>query len=144
MVRTVIFLMLMAGAVAQAQEKAVSSWGPSLYGPNAAATAAAPAKQAPKVETPQRTPKLAKRRPVRSEPITMPAAPQVRSTAAVPTTPVPAPVVAVPPAPIPLVGCDAAGNCRDAAGRQLQGGVGTTLLDANGRACVRHGAWVQC
>jgi hypothetical protein len=129
--KAALFL-LMSVLIASANAQ---SWGPALE--TGKAVKAEPVKKLPLKSPP-------KRRAVRAEPITMPAAPQVRSTVAVPTTVVPAPVVAVPPAPIPLTACDAAGNCRDASGRQLHGGVGNTLLDANGRTCVRQGAFVQC
>ena len=139
-----IFLLLMAGSTVSAQEKQAPSWGPSLDGSKAAPVAPGAKKVArPAVEAPARPQKpLPKRRAVRHEPFTMPAAPQVRTTVAIPTTPVPQPVVAVPPAPIPAV-CDAAG-CRDAPGQLMHGGVGNTLIDRNGRTCVRHGAFVQC
>jgi hypothetical protein len=143
-VAAIVFL-LMAGSPVSAQEKPAPAWGPTLDGSKPVAAAPVEKPVRPVIDTPARPQKpLPKRRSVRSEPITMPAAPRVRSTVAVPTTPVPPPVVAVPPAPIPAAGCDAAGNCRDASGQLLQGGVGNTLIDANGRSCIRHGAFIQC
>ncbi len=49
----------------------------------------------------------------------------------------------VPGAPLPVNSCDS-GGCRDASGMRHDGGVGNATLDANGRVCHRHGAFLQC
>lgn len=77
-----------------------------------------------------------------------------------PTLTPPAPVVGLPfqqpsfalpsaiPAPPRTTGpvqlnCDA-GGCTDMNGARYQGGVGTTLLDGQGRTCTRMGNTAQC
>lgn len=60
---------------------------------------------------------------------------------AMPTLP-PASAAAMPSAPKPIGSCDV-GGCRDASGARYDG-AGNATLDANGRACHRNGAFLQC
>ena len=60
-----------------------------------------------------------------------------------PTVPLPSAIAPPrPPGPVQL-NCDAAG-CTDMNGARYQGGVGTTLLDSQGRTCTRMGTTAQC
>jgi hypothetical protein len=49
----------------------------------------------------------------------------------------------VPPPPV-QVGTCGAGGCTDTSGTRYTGGVGTTVLDPQGRNCTRTGTTIQC
>lgn len=57
----------------------------------------------------------------------------------------PVPVLPAPSPPMPstINRCDG-GGCLDTSGARYTGGVGNTVLDQNGRNCVRTGTTVQC
>lgn len=57
--------------------------------------------------------------------------------------PVPALPLPSPPMPSQVNSCDS-GGCTDTSGARYTGGVGNTVLDQNGRSCVRTGTTVQC
>ena len=57
--------------------------------------------------------------------------------------PAPALPPPAPPNPVQVNSCDG-GGCTDTSGARYTGGVGNTVLDQNGRNCVRTGTTVQC
>lgn len=144
-IATLVVVALMSAGAALAQSQATPERAPADQAP--ADKQALPLKPDPsKLKRP-----LPKRRSVQQRIDGMPAPivtdgyrpslnPRGPSLGVQPVPLLPAPS---PPMPSPINRCDG-GGCLDTSGARYTGGVGNTVLDQNGRNCVRTGTTVQC
>jgi hypothetical protein len=89
------------------------------------------------------------KKPLKRRAVTQVITPSYRPTLT-PVDPAPRPTFGLPAAAMPAaptgpvqLNCNA-GGCTDASGTRYNGGVGTTLIDGNGRTCTRVGTTAQC
>lgn len=77
-------------------------------------------------------------------PTLYPAAPRTAVTTTLPAPVLPSPSATLQPPPPAQVNSCIGNGCNDTSGTRYTGGVGTTVLDPQGRNCIRTGATIQC